>query len=435
MIKFFNSNKLLTFTLIMYLILIYFFSDISQWREDQATNYWLGYYFSTNEIPIGLVSSRIIPNPNGMVLVGKLIGQIPSFRLSVFVYASIQSLLVLFFVKFLYIKDIVLEALIFSSLVLNVFFLYSVSELWSQYLSISLNFLVIGILFYFVETGKPINLLTIFNLLLLLPTIYLSGFLNSFCLFLVIIFLLYKSEISLYFKLNFINLSILMYLVIVVWIPYFNFIDISNLFLESTPSNDSWTFWKVVKTIFLNNLDEPYIIQSDYEIFPRFLLRLRTLLSFGNIAINLLFIFVVVLIFKFPESIYSEISLILDDFSISNRSNTIRINQYTNVLNDIFSSILNPGYHSKLNLDSSLSVHNTFLSWLINFGFLSFILLIFFLFASILINLKNKYFRFVLFFIILDFIVLLFNPIINSRVIWFPLYIYLYTYNYKKIDV
>ena len=81
-----------------------------------------------------------------------------------------------------------------------------------------------------------------------------------------------------------------MYLVIVVWIPYFNFIDISNLFLVSTPSNDNWTFWKVVKTIFLNNLDEPYIIQSDYEIFPRFLLRLRTLLSSGNIAINLLFI-------------------------------------------------------------------------------------------------------------------------------------------------
>ena len=290
MIKLFNSNKLLNFTLILYLILIYFFSDISQWREDQATNYWLGYYFSTNEIPIGLVSSRIVPNPNGMVLVGKLLGQIPSFRLSVFVYALIQSLLVLFFVKFLYIKDIVLEALLFSSLVLNVFFLYSVSELWSQYLSVSLNFLVIGILFYFVETGKPINLLTIFNLLLLLPTIYLSGFLNSFCLFLVIIFLLYMGEISLYFKLNFINLSILMYLVIVVWIPYFNFIDISNLFLESIPSNDNWTFWKVVKTIFLNNLDEPYIIQSDYEIFPRFLLRLRTLLSFGNIAINVLFI-------------------------------------------------------------------------------------------------------------------------------------------------
>jgi hypothetical protein len=167
------------------------------------------------------------------------------------------------------------------------------------------------------------------------------------------------------------------------------------------------------------------------------LLQIITFIIFKKkmIAINLIFIFVVVLIFKFPESIYSEISLILDDFSISNRSNTIRINQYTNVLNDIFSSILNPGYHSKLNLDSSLSVHNTFLSWLINFGFLSFILLIFFLFASILINLKNKYFRFVLFFIILDFIVLLFNPIINSRVIWFPLYIYLYTYNYKKIDV
>ena len=126
MIKLFNSNKLLNFTLILYLILIYFFSDISQWREDQATNYWLGYYFSTNEIPIGLVSSRIVPNPNGMVLVGKLLGQIPSFKLSVFVYALIQSLLVLFFVKFLYIKDIVLEALLFSSLVLNVFFLCSV---------------------------------------------------------------------------------------------------------------------------------------------------------------------------------------------------------------------------------------------------------------------------------------------------------------------
>ena len=202
MIRLFKSNKLLTFNFIFFLVFIYFLSDIAQWREDQATNYWLGYYFSINEIPIGLVSSRTIPNPNGMVLIGKFLGQIPTFRLSVFVYASIQSLLVLFFVKFLNVKDTVLEALLFSSIVLNVFFLYSVSELWSQYLSISLNFFVLGILFYFVKTEKPINILTLINLLLLLPTIYLSGFLNSFCLFLVIIFLLYKGEMSLYFKLN-----------------------------------------------------------------------------------------------------------------------------------------------------------------------------------------------------------------------------------------
>ena len=139
MIRLFKSNKLLTFNFIFFLVFIYFLSDIAQWREDQATNYWLGYYFSINEIPIGLVSSRTIPNPNGMVLIGKFLGQIPTFRLSVFVYASIQSLLVLFFVKFLNVKDTVLEALLFSSIVLNVFFLYSVSELWSQYLSISLN--------------------------------------------------------------------------------------------------------------------------------------------------------------------------------------------------------------------------------------------------------------------------------------------------------
>ncbi len=49
-------------------------------------------------------------------------------------------------------------------------------------------------------------------------------------------------------------------------------------------------------------------------------------------------------------------------------------------------------------------------------------------------NIQDKYFRFILFFILLDCITLLFNPIINSRVVWLPLFIYIYTYHYKKVE-
>ena len=55
----------------------YYWAQISQWREDQATNLWLGYTTGIGNAPVGLISSQDIPNPNGMIIVGFFLSALP----------------------------------------------------------------------------------------------------------------------------------------------------------------------------------------------------------------------------------------------------------------------------------------------------------------------------------------------------------------------
>jgi hypothetical protein len=148
--------------------------------------------------------------------------------------------------------------------------------------------------------------------------------------------------------------------------------------------------------------------------------------------IGLILMFLVLYFSGYFSVVYEVMNSILQDFSTTTTSNTIRLEMMRNAFSSIPSTILFPGYHSILNLDTSLSVHNGILSYIVNFGLISFILLFLITFYFISRNIKYRYFRFILFFIFLDFITLIFNPIINSRIVWLPLFIYIYTYHYKK---
>ena len=154
---------------------------------------------------------------------------------------------------------------------------------------------------------------------------------------------------------------------------------------------------------------------------------------FLKVKKTLIFLLLIILFIIFPEKVtnlFEEITAILSDFSPWKINNLTRIQQFLNVISYIPDSIFFPGYHSLSNLNTNLSIHNGFLSYLINFGFFSFLLLIFFSFFYIAKNLNNTLFKFILFFIFLDLVVLIFNPLINSRLVWFPLYIYIYSYHW-----
>ena len=59
----------------------YYWSTVSQWREDQATNIWLAYTKNISDIPVGLLSSKMIPTPNGIIIYGKILGNLPPIAL------------------------------------------------------------------------------------------------------------------------------------------------------------------------------------------------------------------------------------------------------------------------------------------------------------------------------------------------------------------
>jgi len=81
-----HNNKLRRILLAVILIFLVVldriaWASIAHWREDQATNIWLGFTQPINQIPFGLISSYGVPNPNGMVLLGKLLSFLPNLWL------------------------------------------------------------------------------------------------------------------------------------------------------------------------------------------------------------------------------------------------------------------------------------------------------------------------------------------------------------------
>ena len=54
------------------------FAMVAQWREDQATTIWLGLHAFHTGLPLGLISSTNVPNPNGMPLLAVLLARLPN---------------------------------------------------------------------------------------------------------------------------------------------------------------------------------------------------------------------------------------------------------------------------------------------------------------------------------------------------------------------
>ena len=69
-------------------------TDITQWQVDQATTMWVGLNFSYRDMPIGLISSLGIPNPNGMMYLSKLLTKFPNLWLSGYILSLLHLFLI-----------------------------------------------------------------------------------------------------------------------------------------------------------------------------------------------------------------------------------------------------------------------------------------------------------------------------------------------------
>jgi hypothetical protein len=124
---------------------------------------------------------------------------------------------------------------------------------------------------------------------------------------------------------------------------------------------------------------------------------------------------------------------VINDFSANTKSNSIRIQMLYDSLKNLQYSFLTPAYHQAENLvDKSLyvtSVHNVPLSFVTNFGMVSFLFFVFGVGGFLFFNYRksNKIF---LCFIFIYSIVAMFNPMINARHVWLPLILMFYLYFY-----
>ncbi|MFY4818027.1 hypothetical protein ACOTWJ_07350 [Aliarcobacter butzleri] len=131
-------------------------------------------------------------------------------------------------------------------------------------------------------------------------------------------------------------------------------------------------------------------------------------------------------------------SIITNELSVENYNNAYRIQAVISAIENIPNSILFPAYRTNDNIDSdyllAMNAHNVVFYYITNFGLISFILLCFYVTYFISKNLNNKYFWCIFIFIFLDSITIFFNPILNYPLTWFPLYLYISTFQFIKIN-
>lgn len=176
---------LLSFSII--LIYRYYWSTISQWREDQATNIWLSYTKTLSETPVGLLSSKLIPNPNGMIIFGKIFTFFDSLLTVTFFLSMLQILIFYFFTRELTNN---LKVNNFALIIISISTLMSSSsvEFWNNWVLIFINGLFFIFILKFLNTKRLEYLFFAFLVSTIPPALYLAGLTNSIVYFIIITF-------------------------------------------------------------------------------------------------------------------------------------------------------------------------------------------------------------------------------------------------------
>ncbi|HWA10217.1 MAG TPA: hypothetical protein VG838_12260 [Opitutaceae bacterium] len=157
-------------------------AGVAQWREDQATNLWLGLqmwrgvYFA----PVGLINSLGTPNPNGLNWLGFALSALPSLRLASLALGLVQLGLIARLCWLLFRETPLLfwAALLAAGSCLQV--VLTGVELWAQWTLGLLNLLFLGELVRLRQGAPPFwPVFLIVNCVFAAPALYLGGVLNS----------------------------------------------------------------------------------------------------------------------------------------------------------------------------------------------------------------------------------------------------------------
>jgi len=223
-------GAIILFSIIL-LIDRYYWAQLSQWREDQATNIWLGFTAQIGHMPVGLISSQDIPNPNGMVLLGLFLSALPNL-LSVSFFLGVVQIVLLALLGWKSFRgnwQYFLLAVIpsFSSVVLR-----STSvEFWNQYTVTLINIFFIFWAIRYLENSSLWNIPPLMALILLAPALYLAGIVNAIVITLLTIgIMVYQRPQATHVTVILIITLLLVCLsILITWLPYFQNIDLKQI--------------------------------------------------------------------------------------------------------------------------------------------------------------------------------------------------------------
>jgi hypothetical protein len=200
-------------------------ASVSQWREDQATNLWLGYTQNLWNIPVGLISSLGIPNPNGMVILGLFFSRLPNLWFASSFLGCLQCILIIWLCWGLFPNSKTNFLLATIPLLTSIQLRATSVEFWNQWLMTLPNLLFFIWVNTYLANPKLWKIPFWVFLLCLAPSIYLAGIVNSCAIGilggLVIISRPPMDWKTSWLKPTLISSIILASSLILTWIPYF----------------------------------------------------------------------------------------------------------------------------------------------------------------------------------------------------------------------
>lgn len=222
---------IIIFSVVLLFVDRYYWAQISQWREDQATNLWLGYTRGFQDVPVGLISSEDIPNPNGMVLLGLIMSRLPGLFAVSFLLGAIQIALFILLGWKAFGQNWQGFLLITSPILTSVILRSSSVEFWNQYIITLINILFLFWALRYLEKPSVWNLPPILLLILLAPSLYLAGIVNALSMTVILLgMLIFKRPDThgwvtvLVILLVIVGLSVLL-----TWLPYFTHVNLKQL--------------------------------------------------------------------------------------------------------------------------------------------------------------------------------------------------------------
>jgi len=235
-----KDNAIFIFFIILFLLISYGWSLVTQWREDQSLNILLSLFYSIDQTPVGLLSSKGIYNPNGMLLFGKIFSGVKNLTTISFILHLIQFISIGYLCRSIFHNDKKWKiAWIFLIFLLSL--RATAGEFWNNWILISFNSLFIGSIFSYLRSPKLIYLPLWAFCIFITPALYLAGLLNAVAYSIVILmaFIFKRPKISKVDTTLGLTLTVLVtsFLTYYIWVPFFTTVPISKLAsVSNTPT-------------------------------------------------------------------------------------------------------------------------------------------------------------------------------------------------------
>ena len=229
-----NNKKNIIFIGFSSLIVIYryFWSTISQWREDQATNVWLALTESIQSTPVGLLSSKDIPVTNGMIIFAKIFNFIDNLLIATLLFSIFQIFCFYLLVSQLEINENKKFSLLILLSVSTVLSSSSV-EFWNQWIFILFNCLFFYCYLLFLKSKETFYLLVMLLISTLPAAFHLSGILNTTVMGIIIFYEFFSIKEKNSTRNSILKYSVLSFLTLLysyfVWFKYFKFVSLTKI--------------------------------------------------------------------------------------------------------------------------------------------------------------------------------------------------------------